>query len=222
MPSGKSAVMRLDRLLDVAAEGQDVAALPHGDGKADGRLAVDAEQRLRRVGEATADVGNVAQPDHSAAGDEVDVAQILLGLEGAGDAQQQLFVAGLDDAGGADDVLRLQRGNQRRPVDAEAGEALHRKLDEHALILRAEHLDLGDVGNQQQLGADIVDVVAQFALGEAVSGEAVDDAVGVAEFVVEAGADDAGRQRVAHVADVLADMVPDVRHLAWPAWRPSG
>ena len=35
----------------------------------------------------------------------------------------------------------------------------------------------------------VVDVVAQLALGEAVGGEAVDDAVGVAELVVEVGAD---------------------------------
>ena len=47
-------------------------------------------------------------------------------------------------------------------------------------------------------------------MGEAVGGEAVDDAEGVAEIVVEARPDDAGRQRVADVADALADVIPDV------------
>ncbi len=84
----------------------------------------------------------------------------------------------------------------------------------HALILRAEHLDLRDIRHQQQLRADLVDVIAQFALVEPIGGEAVDDAIGIAELVVEAGADDAGRQRVTHVADALAHVVPDVRHLA--------
>ena len=69
-------------------------------------------------------------------------------------------------------------------------------------------------GTLQQLRADVVDVVPQLAVGEAVRGEAVDDAVGVAELVVEAGPDDALRQGVADVADLLAHLVPDVRHLA--------
>ena len=49
-------------------------------------------------------------------------------------------------------------------------------------------------GTCSRLRADVLDVVAQLAVGEAVGGEAVDDAVGVAELVVEAGADDALRQ----------------------------
>jgi hypothetical protein len=53
--------------LDVAAEGQDVARIAHGDGHADGRLAVDAEHRLRRVGIDAAHIGDVAQPDDAVA-----------------------------------------------------------------------------------------------------------------------------------------------------------
>ena len=59
-------------------------------------------------------------------------------------------------------------------------------------------------------------VVAQFAMGEAVGGEAVDQAEGVAEIVVEARSDDAGGQRAADVADVLAHLIPDVRHFRRP------
>ena len=141
-------------------------------------------------------------------------AKVLLGFEGAGDAQQQLFVAGLDDAGRADDVLRLQGGDQSGPVDPQAGELLHRELDEDPFVLGAKHLDLRHIGHPQQPGADLVDVVAQFALGEPVRGKAVDDPEGIAELVIEARTDDARRQRMAHVADALADVVPDVRHLA--------
>ena len=50
-------------------------------------------------------------------------------------------------------------------------------------------------------------------MGEAVGGEAVDDAEHVAEIVVEAGADHPARQRVPDVADLLAHVVPAVRHL---------
>src|SRR5262245_10833071 len=48
---------------------------------------------------------------------------------------------------------------------------------------------------------------------EAVGREAVDDAEGVAELVVEEWPDDARRQGVAQVADLLANLVPEVRHL---------
>src|SRR3954449_8759099 len=50
-------------------------------------------------------------------------------------------------------------------------------------------------------------------MAEPVRSEAVDDAVGVAEFVVEAGAYEPLRQRAADVAHLLADLIPDVRHL---------
>jgi hypothetical protein len=64
----------------------------------------------------------------------------------------------------------------------------------------------------QETRADVLDIVAEFPMREAVGGEAVDQAECVAEVVVEAGSDDAGRQRAADVADVLAHLIPDVRH----------
>ena len=68
-------------------------------------------------------------------------------------------------------------------------------------------------GSCEELLADLVDVVPQLPVCEPVRGEPVDDAVGIAELVVEAGPDDALRQGVADVADLLADLIPDVRDL---------
>src|SRR6516225_1997754 len=51
---------------------------------------------------------------------------------------------------------------------------------------------------------------------ETVSGEAVDDSVGVAKLVVKEGTDNAGRKCVADIADALAYMIPDVRHFLRP------
>ena len=55
----------------------------------------------------------------------------------------------------------------------------------------------------------LLDIVAQFALGEA-----VDRPESVAEFVVEEGSEHAARQGPLHVADALADVIPDVGHFA--------
>ena len=77
-PIGRSALISRHGVLDVLAERKDVAAVAHGDGKPDRGLAVDAEHRLRRIGKAAPDVGDVAQAQHAAADDEVDVANVLL------------------------------------------------------------------------------------------------------------------------------------------------
>ena len=117
----------------------------------------------------------------------------------------------LDDAGRGHGVLGLQGGHQRLPVDAQARHLLGRELDEDFFVLRTYDLDLGHVRHLQQARAHVLDVVLQLAMAEAVRRETVDDAVGVAELVVEAGPDDALWQGVADVADLLADLIPDVR-----------
>ena len=136
---------------------------------------------------------DVAHADHPPAGDEVDVQDVLLGPEGARDPQRDALVPGLDDAGGADIVLGADRGQERLAVDAQARQLLHRELDEDHLVLGAQDVDLGHVGHVQELGANLLDVVAQLAVGEAVGGEAVDDAEHVAEAVVEERPDRAAR-----------------------------
>ena len=189
IPTGRFAVISVMACCDVAPEGQDVAALAHRDGEPDGVSSVDAEHRLRRVGRAARHVRDVAQADHPAVRDEVDGQQVLLGPERARDADQDLLVPGLHDARRGDGVLSLQRGDQCGAVDPEAGQLLGRELHVDTLVLGPEDVDLRDVRQLQELLADLVHVVPQLPVCESVRGEAVDDAVGIAELVVEAGPD---------------------------------
>ena len=69
--------------LDVAAQRQDVAGVAHRDREADGRLAVDAEHRLRRIDEAAPHGRDVAQADVALAEHQVDRLDVALGIEGA-------------------------------------------------------------------------------------------------------------------------------------------
>ena len=176
-------------------------------------LSVDAEHRLGRVGRAARDARDVAQTNHPAVGDEIDAEDVLLGPERARDADQDFFVAGLHHALRRDGVLGVEGGDQRGAVDPEASELLGRELHIDALVLRPEDVDLRDVRQLEELLADVVHGVPELAMGEPVGGEAIDDAVGVAELVVEAGADDALRQVVPDVVDLLAHLIPDVRNL---------
>ena len=133
------------RLGDVAPQGQNVAALAHGNGKPDALPAIDAEHRLRRIGGPARYMRDVAQPDDPVVGDEVDRQDVLLGPERARDADKDLLVPSLHDARGGNGVLRLQRRDQRGAVDAEAGQLLGRELHVHPLVLGPQDVDLRDV-----------------------------------------------------------------------------
>ena len=126
-------------------------------------------------------------------------------------SKRESLVSRLNGPGRNDDVLRFERGGQRGPVDAQSRKLLSRKLDEDFLILLAEELNLRYVGHLQQFRANILDVIAKLTMTEPVRGEAVDNSVGIAELIVEARADNAGRQGVAHIGHAFADVVPDVR-----------
>jgi hypothetical protein len=171
MPTGRSAVISWMAASTLVPSAEDVAALAHGDGEPDRRLAVDPEHRCRRVGVAAAYGGYVAQPQQPAVGDEVRLEDVLLGLEGAGHPQREFLVAGAHHARRAHHVLRAQSREDGRLVEAEAGEPLGGELDEDLLVLGAEQVDLGHVGQQQQPRARVLDVVAQLAVREAVRGE---------------------------------------------------
>ena len=177
--------------LDVSPEGEHVAALAHRDGEPDAVASVDPKHRLRRIGGAARDAGDVAEADHPSVGDEIDRQDVPLGPEGARDADEDLLFLCLHLALGRDGVLGVECGDQRGAVDSEPRQLPGRELHVDALVLRAKDVDLGDVRQLEELLANVLDVVPQLPLAESVRGEAVDDAVGVAELVVEAGPDDA-------------------------------
>ena len=204
-PNGQVGLDLGHGVLDVAPEGEDVAARPHGYRETDAFSSVDAEDRLRRVGRAAGDVYNVAQTDGSAVRDEAYVEDVLLGSEGARNTHKDLLVPGLHHARGGDGVLGLERGD-RRFLNVKALQLLGREFHVHSLVLRPEDIDLRDVW---QLGEGCAlrtssTVSPQLPVGESVRGEAVDDAIGVAELVVEADAGNSLRQGVADIAHLLA------------------
>ena len=174
----------LHGLLDVAAQREHVAAVAHGNRQAQAGLAVDAEDRLRRVGNFPPDLGDVGQPYDPVAHGEVHGKDVLFGLEGTADPKNDGLVVGGDDAGGRDGVLCLKRRHKGRGIEPITGQFRGRELDVDAFGLIADQVHLGDIRHLQQPRTNILHVVAQLATGEPIGGEAIDDAVGVAEFVV--------------------------------------
>ena len=122
------------------------------------------------------------------------------------------FGGGLHRAGRVHGVGRGQgRGDQRR-VDAERRQLGVGRLDIDLRVLHAHQLDLVDVGDAQEFIARGVGEVAQLGRAEAVAGDRIQAAEGVAELVVEVRTAHALRQRVLDVAELLAHLVPHLRH----------
>ena len=201
------------RLPDIVAERQDIAAVPHGDAEADRLLPVDAKHRLRRVGRAALHRCDIGQPNHPVPHREVHVEKIGFRLESPGYAQGHGLIPGLERTRRTHDVLALQGRQQNRPVDAQIGQFPHREFDEDPLVLGADDLDLGYVGNEQEPGTDVLDVIPQLPTGEPVGGEAIDDAERVAEPIVEERSDRAGRQGMANIRHQVANLIPGVLHV---------
>ena len=73
-----------------------------------------------------------------------------------------------------------------------------------------EQIDLGDAGNAQQDVARVLGEGLELGIAVALAGDGIERDVGVAELVVEEGADHALGQRLADVADLLAHLIEGV------------
>ena len=140
-------------------------------------------------------------------GDRVDAG------ERAGHPQIDAVGRGVDRAAGDDGVLPGDAVEDLLRRDAERGELGVAELDEDLLRPLADDVDLVDVGNPQQALADVLGARLEIGEAQAVGGEHVQRRIDVAVLVVEVRADDAGRQLAPDVADLLADLVPQVLDL---------
>ena len=105
------------------------------------------------------------------------------------DADRHALALGLDRAGRGDRVLLAHDVEDLVDRHAQHGEPRVAELDVDLLVLHAEQVDLGDVGHAQQAQPRLLDHRLDLGVGEAVGLEGVDQAVGVAELVVEERAD---------------------------------
>jgi hypothetical protein len=202
-----------ERLVEVMAQLDDIAALCHGDADTERFLALPAHLLLRRVHIAARHRGDVAEAEDAVVGADRDRAHRVERVEGARGTQVDAVAGGIEHARRRDGVLLGQRLDDLRRLDAQRGQARVGDLDEDLLVLLADEVDLGHTRHAQELGADAVAERLQVLVREAVTGDGVYVGVRVTELVVEERTLDAGRQRLADVTDALAHLVERVRHL---------
>jgi uncharacterized protein YerC len=167
------------------AERLDVAALLHGDGQTYRRLAVEAEHRPRRVDVATADLGDVRQAIEAVIEAQINVGQVFLRSKLPGCAHRNPLRPGLDHPGRGHGVLRLQALHHLALVNAQGRQFARGEIQVNHFVLLADHLDLAQPRHRTDLGAHLLDVIAQLAHRQAVAGKGVHRAEHITEFVVE-------------------------------------
>ena len=203
-------------VVNVFAEREHVAAIAHRNRQPQPGRAVDAEHRVRRIGIFPPHLGDVGQPHIAAADIEIHRENVFFRRHRAAHPQHYgLLVCG-DHARRSNRVLRPQGSRKLRRLESIAGELRRRELDENAFCLLANEVHLIDIGHLQQPRSDILHVIAQLAMREPVGRKSIDDAVSVPEFVVRYRTDDALRQGQFDVFDLLADLIPGVRHCLRP------
>ena len=140
----------LQRLLDGGTDLGDVGTGRHGGAEQHRLPALIAGLGGRRVLEASPDVGDIAEPEGLLPGAQPQLANVLNRSEPTLHVDAHRALARLDPSRR---VHRILAGERR--LDVERGEAAlgqcgGRHLDEDALLLQPQQVDLGDAGDAQQ------------------------------------------------------------------------
>ncbi len=200
---------RFERL----AEDLHVAAGLHHDAETDHRLAVEAHRELAGIAVAAFHLRHIAQRKGPAGSTERQCQELLGRGRRAVDPDRHALALGLDRAGGGDGVLLAHHVEDLVDRHAQHGEPRVAELDVDLLVLHAEQVGLGHLGHAEQPKSGLLDHRLDLGVGEAVGLEGPDQAVGVAVFIVEVGAEHALRQGGLDVADLLAHLIPELGHL---------
>ena len=217
MPTGNSLRIVGRGLLQRVAQADDVATLAHRHPQRDHLAALVPDLDLGWVHITTPDIGDVTQLEAGAVGADGKVLELLDGVELAGHTHLHKVGRGVDLPGRLNRILLGDLGQHGVEIQAQLGEAALGDVDEQFFVLRAEDLDLVDVGHLEQALAHGVGLQLQVGIAEAIGRQRIDRTIDVAELVVVEGADNAAGQAAPRVADLLAHRVPDLRHLL--GWR---
>src|SRR5690554_4491385 len=210
---GQGLAQPIELGLQGIAQLQDVAPGFHRYRQAQGILLHEAHARGHGVVEAAEDVGDILDMEGAVTDPQGEAADLLDAAELTGDPQTYPLIRGLEEAGLAQIVLLLQCLLHCRHRQAQGSQPRVGYLDPDLLVLHADQLDLADVADALQLQLQALGIVLEHGVVEAFTGQRIDVAESGAELVVVEGTDDIRRQGMADIADLLAQLVPELRNL---------
>ena len=168
-----------------------------------------------RILVAAADIGDIGELQRPPRSDDRRVGDRLDAVIGAVDPDEDLRALGVDRACRCDGVLPLQGGNDILCRHAEGCQLGIGKLDEYLFGTFAEDVDLLDAGHVQKVLADRLGLPRQFAHRHALGLQRIKGEAHVRIFVVDEGAEHAGRQVAGFVPELLAGLIELLLHDGW-------
>jgi hypothetical protein len=216
--------------VDGAAHVHHVGPGDVADGEPDGGRAVEAHQPSGGSQVIVLDLTDVPDLDQLRGARGAGGAGLGLRVVGSGSTDRQVgdVGGGGEGAGGRDakpavlhlqvtavhhEVLLLQRGLQGAGTDAELGELGLGHVQVDDLRLRAPKIHAGDAVDQAQLAFEILGMLLQLRIAEAVADHRQHVSEHIAEIVAHDGAIHAGRQVAFHVTNLASELVEDLRYL---------
>ena len=168
-----------------------------------------------RILVAAADLGDVGELQRPPRGDDRRVGDRLDTVISAVDPYEDLRALGVDRARRCDGVLPLQGGDNILCRHAEGRQFGIGKLDEYLFGTFTEDVDLLDAGHMQKVLADHLGLPHQLTHRHALGLERVKGEAHVRIFVVDEGAEHAGRQVAGFIPELLAGLVEFLLHDRW-------
>ncbi|MNF80267.1 hypothetical protein D3C84_625040 [compost metagenome] len=195
---------------------QAVEVRVHDHAEHQRRCALVADAEARRVFVAAFHGGDVGDAQEPAVGVDRYVLDQFQAVEGAVQADVGARAGGLDEAGRGHAVLLGQGFEDLFGLEAQGRQALVGKLDEDALGLFAEDVDLLHPRQGQQALAHVLGHLHQLAVGQLLGFQGVEGEVHVRVFVVEEGPDHALGQALGFVGNLLAGLVEQLLDVTRP------
>ena len=186
-----------------------VAALTHGYGQGQRRLPAGGDLVSAPHGRDVAEEhqrSSVRQANHR-------IGDILHGFEVTADLEHDALPAVINRPAGCDDVAAVQHLGQLVRRDPQLGEPGVLILHEHALVLGAEYVHLGDIGYAQVFPAGRLRDLFDLRVGETLAGDGQHGAEHVAELVVHGRSDHPLGQVRFHRLDLAPQGIPDRAHV---------
>ena len=202
-------------LLQRLAERETIPALLHNRREHDGGLALMSNEVGGRILIAAADIGDVGELQRPPRSDDRRVGDRLDAVISAVDPDEYLRPLGVDRACRGDGVLPLQGGDDILCRYAEGCQLGVGKLDEYLFGTFAEDVDLLDAGHVQEVLADDLGLPREVPHRHALRLERIKGEAHIRIFVVDEGAEHAGRQVAGFIAKLLAGLVELLLHARW-------